>query len=65
MIAGGTGFVGSQAVKVFEKLGYDTMVISRKAPVLPGRKIRTWKELEVGWIILGNQREDLLNQLLI
>jgi len=53
LIAGGTGFVGSQAVKVFEKLGYDTMVISRKAPVLPGRKIRTWKELEADGLPAG------------
>ena len=33
LVAGGTGFVGSQAVKLFERLGYQVTVISRKEPV--------------------------------
>lgn len=33
VIAGGTGFVGGEVVKTFERLGYETWVVSRQAKV--------------------------------
>ena len=60
LVAGGTGFVGSQVVKLFERLGYQVTVISRKAPVdtakTPSllvdrnteRKTKTWTDIQVG-----------------
>ena len=30
MIAGGTGFVGGEVVRTFERLGYETWVVSRQ-----------------------------------
>ena len=60
LVAGGTGFVGSQAVKLFERFGYQVTVISRKEPVdtakTPSllvdrqteRNTKTWRDIEVG-----------------
>ena len=60
LVGGGTGFVGTQVVKLFERLGYQVTVISRKQPVNTAktpsllveqnteRKTKTWRELEVG-----------------
>ena len=59
IVAGGTGFVGSQVVKLFDRLGYDVVVISRtgsvntaKTPSLllntdTGRRTKSWEEFEV------------------
>ena len=33
VIAGGTGFVGGEVVKTFQRLGYETWVVSRQARV--------------------------------
>ena len=33
LVGGGTGFVGTQVVKLFERLGYDVVIISRRQPV--------------------------------
>ena len=33
VIAGGTGFVGGEVVKTFQRLGYETWVVSRLARV--------------------------------
>ena len=30
VVAGGTGFVGGEVVRTFQRLGYETFVISRK-----------------------------------
>ena len=60
LVAGGTGFVGSQVVKLFERLGYQVTVISRTAPVNTAktpsllvdrdteRRTKTWTDIEVG-----------------
>ena len=60
LVAGGTGFVGSQVVRLFERLGYDVVIISRKGSVNTAktpsllfnreteRKTKSWTELEVG-----------------
>ena len=37
MIAGGTGFVGCEVVRTFERLGYETWVVSRQAKVSPAK----------------------------
>ena len=62
VIAGGTGFVGGEVVKTFQRLGYETFVISRKGTIntaktpalLTGggnnediKNLRTWKDIEV------------------
>jgi len=61
VIAGGTGFVGGEVVKTFQRLGYETFVISRKGTIntsktpalLTGggnnediKNLRTWKDIE-------------------
>ena len=63
LVAGGTGFVGSQAVKLFERLGYDVVVVSRTAAVNTSktpsllldreteRKTRTWTDIEVDGLL--------------
>ena len=63
LVAGGTGFVGSQAVKLFERLGYDVVVVSRTAAVNTAktpsllldqeteRKTRTWTDIEVDGLL--------------
>ena len=60
IVAGGTGFVGSQVVKLFDRLGYDVVVISRTGSVNTAKtpsllvnretewKTKSWEELEVG-----------------
>ena len=60
LVGGGTGFVGSQVVKLFERLGYHVTVISRKRQVNTAktpsllvdrkseRNTKTWREIEVG-----------------
>ena len=61
VIAGASGFVGGEVNRLFERLGYETVVISRtkkvneaKTPNLLGstkhdnlQHVKTWKELEV------------------
>ena len=67
LVGGGTGFVGTQVVQLFERLGYQVTVISRKQPVNTAktpsllvetnseRKTKTWRDIEVGlvgWCVL-------------
>ena len=66
VIAGGTGFVGGEVVRLFERLGYETFVISRtprvntaKTPALfsEGSKselknVRTWDDIEVKLFVM-------------
>ena len=61
VIAGGTGFVGGEVVKTFQRLGYETFVISRHEKVNTAKtpdllfsanktdlkNIRTWADIEV------------------
>lgn len=65
LVAGGTGFVGGQVVKLFERLGYDVVVISRKAAVNTAktpsllvdrdteRKTKTWSDIEADGLPSG------------
>ena len=63
VVAGGTGFVGGEVVRTFERLGYETFVISRRdAPKANTPSIltsngpefknsRTWTDIEVTIVI--------------
>jgi len=65
LVAGGTGFVGSQVVRLFERLGYDVVIISRKGSVNTAktpsllfnreteRKTKSWTELEADGLPRG------------
>ena len=69
VIAGGTGFVGGEVVRLFERLGYETFVISRtprvntaKTPALfsEGSKselknVRTWDDIEVKLFVMVDE----------
>ena len=52
VIAGGTGFVGGEVVRTFERLGYETWVVSRQA------KVNTAKNPS---LLFSNKNEGLKN----
>ena len=52
VIAGGTGFVGCEVVRTFERLGYETWVVSRQA------KVNTAKNPS---LLFSNKNEGLKN----
>ena len=61
VIAGATGFVGGEVTRLFNRLGYETIVISRTKKVNTAKtpnllsaakheqfaNVKTWQELEV------------------
>lgn len=61
VIAGATGFVGGEVTRLFNRLGYETIVISRTKKVNTSKtpnlltaaknqqfaSVKTWQELEV------------------
>ena len=52
VIAGGTGFVGGEVVKTFQRLGYETWVVSRQA------RVNTAKTPS---LLLSKKNEDIKN----
>ena len=73
VIAGGTGFVGGEVVRLFERLGYETFVISRTPRVNTAKtsalfsdksksefkNVRTWDDIEVElFVMVAGRRVD-------
>ena len=52
MIAGGTGFVGGEVVRTFERLGYETWVVSRQG--------RT-NTAKASFLLFSNKHEHIKN----